>query len=99
MKILLISALFATTISVAHSAESQTSEAQAVNSACSQESMAANCGSEKVGSGLIKCIRAYKREHKEFKLSESCKSSMKKLKTTHSAKNAAKAKSEADSEN
>ena len=61
-------------------------EAQAVNSACTAEANTANCVNEKVGTGLIKCIHAYKKHHKDFKLSDGCKSAMKSLKMVHKAK-------------
>lgn len=52
----------------------------AVNSACSAEATAANCGDQKVGSGLLKCIQAHKKSNRDFKISDSCKASMKSLK-------------------
>lgn len=52
----------------------------AVNSACSAEASTANCGDQKVGSGLLKCIQAHKKSNKDFKISDSCKASMKSLK-------------------
>lgn len=45
----------------------------AVNSSCSAEAATAGCGEAKVGSGLLKCIHAYRKDHKEFKISEGCK--------------------------
>ena len=51
----------------------------AVNSACAAESATAKCGEEKVGTGLLKCLHAYKKANKDFKLSDACKASMKKL--------------------
>lgn len=55
---------------------------EAVDSACSAEAKTANCGDAKVGTGLLKCIHGYKKEHKkEFKISDGCKSAMKKLKS------------------
>jgi hypothetical protein len=54
---------------------------EAVDSACSAEAKTANCGDAKVGTGLLKCIHGYKKEHKkEFTISDGCKSAMKKLK-------------------
>jgi len=63
----------------------------AVNSSCSAEAATAGCASDaKVGSGLLKCIHAYKKEHKEFKISEGCKSASQKLKADHEAHKAEK---------
>lgn len=74
-------------------------KAQAVNTACAQEGVTAGCGNEKVGIGLLKCIYAYKKTHKEFKASEGCHAAMKTLRTAKTAKNAKKAKREADAAN
>lgn len=63
---------------------------EAVNAACSTDAQTAGCGSEVVGKGLLKCLHNYKKEHKEFKFSESCKSSMKKLRSDRKAKKAKK---------
>lgn len=61
--------------------ESKKAEAQEVNMACSEEAKTAQCGDEKVGTGLLKCLHAYKKAHKkDFKFSEGCKSAMKSLK-------------------
>jgi len=79
-KLILTSALIVFS-QVSMAAESQKPEAQAVNSACAQEATTAGCSSEKVGTGLLKCLHNYKREHKkEFKFSDSCKMAMKTLK-------------------
>jgi hypothetical protein len=50
---------------------------QAIDSACAADAQTAGCGSEIVGHGLLKCLHAYKRANKSFKLSDSCKSAMK----------------------
>ena len=53
---------------------------EAINNACTSEATTAGCGSEKVGTGLLKCIHAYKQAHKkDFKVSDGCKSAMQKL--------------------
>lgn len=50
-----------------------------VNNSCSAESTTAGCEDKKVGSGLLKCIHEYKKKNKEFKVSEACEVSLKKL--------------------
>lgn len=61
--------------------EALKAERDAVASACSAEAKTANCGEEKVGTGLLKCMHGYKKEHKkDFKFSDGCKAAMKKLK-------------------
>ena len=49
---------------------------EAINMACSADAATAGCGAEKVGEGLLKCLHAYKKAHKEFKFAEACKSAM-----------------------
>ena len=43
-----------------------------VKAACATELQATGC-SQDLGKGLMKCIRAYKKAHKEFMISDSCK--------------------------
>ena len=53
---------------------------EAVNEACKAEGATAGCGSSEVGTGLLKCIGKYRKEHKkDFKISDGCKAAMKKL--------------------
>ena len=76
MKIHLISVFLLLAFTV-HAEENKSADAQAVDAACSQEATTAGCGTEKVGTGLLKCLHAYKKEHKDFKFSDGCKSAMK----------------------
>ena len=71
-------------LSVAHA--DMKSDKDAVNAACSQDAGTAGCGSEVVGKGLLKCLHAYKKAHKEFKFSDGCKSAMKTLHADHKEK-------------
>jgi hypothetical protein len=64
----------------AFAAEPLKADREAVNASCSADAQTAGCGSEVVGKGLLKCLHNYKKAHKEFKFSDSCKSAMKKLK-------------------
>jgi hypothetical protein len=74
MKFMLIATLFVSTVVFA--GESKKPDAQAIDAACTQDAATAGCGTEKVGTGLLKCMHAYKKEHKDFKFSEGCKSAM-----------------------
>ena len=76
-KIILVSFLFSILSANSFAGENKSADAQAVDSACSQDSATAGCGSEKVGTGMLKCMHAYKKEHHEFKFSDGCKSAMK----------------------
>lgn len=51
----------------------------AIDSACTADAGTAGCGSEKVGTGLLKCLHAYKKAHHDFKFSDSCKAAMKQM--------------------
>lgn len=81
MRLITIALLFSFTTAMA--AESKKPEALAVDSACSAEGQTAGCGSEKVGTGLLKCIHTYRRSHKDFTVSSGCKDALKSL---HSAR-------------
>ncbi len=75
----LVSISFATTAFAQN--DQLKADREAVNNACTSEAATAGCGSEKVGTGLLKCIHAYKKAHKkDFTISDACKGSMKKLK-------------------
>lgn len=50
-----------------------------IQQACAAEAEKAGCAGKEVGSGLLKCIHAYKKEHKDFEISKECKSSRKSL--------------------
>lgn len=62
------------TVFAVNAGESKRESAQAVNAACAAE--VPECSSKKVGKGLKKCIHEYKKAHKEFKISDSCKAAM-----------------------
>ncbi|HEY6094787.1 MAG TPA: hypothetical protein VIU93_07520 [Gallionellaceae bacterium] len=80
------------TLSVSAHAADATMKAdnQAVDSACKAEAQTAGCGSEVVGKGLLKCMGAYKKAHKDFKYSEGCRDAMKQRREDHKAEKAAK---------
>lgn len=52
-----------------------------INQACSADAATAGCSGKEVGTGLMKCLHAYKKANKSFELSEGCKSA------TQAAKN------------
>ena len=63
--------------------ESAKPEAQVVNASCSEDAKTAGCGDDKVGTGLLKCLHAYKKSHSDFKFSDGCKTAMKDLRKEH----------------
>ena len=68
-----ISLILLLVVSTAMANENKRPEALNVDSACSADATTAGCGDKKVGTGLLKCIESYRKEHKSFKVSESCK--------------------------
>lgn len=62
----------------------------AVNTACAEESKTASCDGKLVGTGLLKCIHGYKKEHKDFKIGDSCKGALGKLKEDRKERKEAK---------
>ena len=56
------------------------SDKQSIDNACTQEASTAGCGNDQVGTGLLKCIHAYKKANQQtFKISDGCKAAMKQL--------------------
>lgn len=89
-----------------HKAEHKAKVAEhkaAINAACAADASTAGCADKVVGGGLLKCLHAYKKEHKDFKISEGCKSSTKSLrdekkewKANKAAEKAVKSEEKAD---
>lgn len=77
MKFVLASLLFVA--STACFANDMKADAQGIDAACSQDAATTGCGKDKVGTGLLKCMHAYKKSHKEFKFSQGCKTALKKM--------------------
>jgi len=81
MKIL-ISFMMASTLLFAASVQADiASDKQNIDSACAQEATTAQCGNELVGTGLLKCVHAYKKANLSFQLSNTCKAAIDTLKT------------------
>ena len=60
----------------------------AVDNACTTEAQTAGCGADQVGTGLMKCIHAYKKANKKtFQISPGCKTAMENI---HADKKAGK---------
>ena len=62
-----------------HKAKMET-ERKAVESACSADASTTGCSGKEVGKGLLKCMHEYKKAHKDFKFSDSCKGARKEMK-------------------
>jgi len=55
------------------------SDGQAVDQACASDAATAQCGTAKVGSGLLKCIGDYHKANPSFKPAPACMSAIQKL--------------------
>ena len=76
---IILGVVFSTANACSYAADAVlTADNDAINTSCSADATTAGCGSEKVGTGLLKCLHAYKKAHPDFKFSESCKITMKK---------------------
>jgi cytochrome c2 len=63
-------------------------DAVAIDQACTAEAQTAGCGAEQVGTGLLKCLGAYKKAHHDFKFSDGCKAAIQKARQDRKAKRA-----------
>lgn len=82
-----------------HKAEHKAKAAEhkaAINTACTADAEKAGCADKEVGSGLLKCLHAYKKANKDFQISESCKSSTKSLRDEKKEWKAKKAAAKAE---
>jgi hypothetical protein len=76
---LLLAALLTVTLTSVKAGENMGADAQGIDTACASDATTAGCGNEKVGTGLLKCLHAYKRANKSFTFSPSCKTAMEKM--------------------
>ena len=85
MKIILValSMMSVASVAFAEGHEAKGADAQAIDSACATDAATASCGTEKVGTGLLKCLHAYKKANESFKFSDGCKAAMKKMHQDH----------------
>ncbi len=80
MKKIAVFLLLLSAFSISQAKENTSPDAEAVDSACATDAATANCGSEKVGTGLLKCLHAYKKANKKtFKFTDGCKAAMEKM--------------------
>jgi hypothetical protein len=81
---LTIALVLGTALAFAQGKPAQGKDAQAIDTACASDAGTASCGSEQVGTGLLKCLWAYKKAHKkEFNFSPGCKAAMKQASQDH----------------
>ena len=90
MHVLKIASVLVMSLGLSVANADMNSDKEAVNAACSQDAGTAGCSSLVVGKGLLKCLHAYKKSHKEFKFSDGCKSAMKTLHKDRKEKKGAK---------
>ncbi len=81
MKILrpiVIAALLTGLCSVTNAVKKSADE-QAADAACVKAAETAGCGSKEIGTGLLKCLHAYKKAHKDSTYADECKAAVKKM--------------------
>jgi len=88
LKSLILCAILTASASTAFAAghENMNPDAQGIDTACAPDSQTASCGSDKVGTGLLKCLWAYKKAHKDYKFTDGCREAMAKAKADRKAK-------------
>lgn len=57
-----------------------------IDSVCQSDARMANCQNLQAGSGLLKCLHAYKKVHKNFQLSDVCNAAIMKTKADREMK-------------
>ena len=77
-KVTLVTVALLFSFSVFSADETINADKEAINTACAADAATANCGNKKVGTGLLKCLHAYKKGSRRFKFSEGCNSAMNK---------------------
>ncbi len=63
------------TVSMAFAVDLKTDK-QNVDTQCTADAATAGCGTEQVGTGLMKCLHAYKKAHAGYKFTDGCKAAM-----------------------
>lgn len=74
---MMISAVLMALATTAYAKENKSPEAEAINAACASDAATAKCEGEKVGTGLLKCLHAYKKSTPGYKFSSACHDAMK----------------------
>jgi len=77
----LISLIMASIVFIAAAQADIKTDRQSVDTACAQEATTANCGTKQVGTGLLKCLNAYKKANSTFQYSAACNAAIEALHT------------------
>lgn len=86
MKTVLLAAAVLLSASVAYAADATIqADKDAILTNCSTDAQTAGCGTEKVGTGLLKCLHAYKKANAGYKFAPTCKTAMMQLKADKSS--------------
>jgi len=64
-----------------------------IKKACAAEIATSGCGDKDLGQGLLRCLHAYKKEHKDMVISDSCKNQRKEIREKRQAKKIEKSES------
>lgn len=83
-KYFFVSLVLTSALSIAQAATVNTgADAQNIDNSCSTDAKTAGCPDAKVGTGLLKCLRAYKKANPTYKFSPTCKTAKMKMKEDH----------------
>jgi hypothetical protein len=83
----LLVVVFFTVALAARAGENMTPDAQNIDTACATDAATAGCTNEKVGTGLLKCLHAYKKTNHSYTFSAPCKTAMEKMHADRKAAN------------
>ena len=82
--VLVTALVFGGTLSMAQGKASE-ADRESVDAACVTDAATAKCGTDKVGTGLLKCLHAYRKANPTYKFSAGCKTAMQTLRADRKA--------------
>lgn len=86
LKSVMVTLVLVASVSSFAKGEQRAAKDAEIKKACAAEIAASGCGDKDLGKGLLKCLHAYKKEHKDMVISESCKNGRKELREARQAK-------------
>ncbi len=84
-KLILVSAMAFSISAVSYADATMKADKQSVDTACSADAATASCGTEQVGTGLLKCLHAYKKANPKYQFTASCKAAMQQMRADRKA--------------
>lgn len=86
LKSILVSMVLVASVSSFAKSEKRAEKDAEIKKACAAEIAASGCGDKELGKGLLKCMHAYRKEHKDMVISDSCKELRKEFKSAQAKK-------------